>query len=162
MQLCCSDYTLESPQISQFTNLNWTKKAEGIPPSMTLLEHVSALRKDGRLPRLTTLHQDSKNRTPEMLQNLQSAVHCFLQSYSRKLGWSELPGKNLCIQEVPYPVTLVWSHQWEQDQHMQREWSTWSHIFRVKELTGEHPSLCSVNTGTRQNYSSYSDSKHGN
>lgn len=161
MQLCCSNYTLESPQISQFTNLNWTKKDEGIPPS-TLLEGVSSLRKDGRLTRLTTLHQDSKNWECEMLQNLHSAMHCFLQSFSRKLGWSELPGKKLCIQEVPYPVTLVWFHRWEQDPHSRKSEAPGHTFVRWRSQLVSPPLYCSVNTGTGQNDSSYSKSKHGN
>lgn len=60
MQPCCSDYVSESPQISQFTNHNWTKKDEGIPLTVALLQRLSSPRKEGRLARLATLRQPAR------------------------------------------------------------------------------------------------------
>lgn len=147
MQLCCSNYSLESPQISQFTNRNWTKKDEGIPLSMALLEHVSSLRKESSLTGPAAFRQDCKNWKHEVLHNLHSAVHWFLQSHNRKLGWSELPGKKLLCGPTD-----------ESRAHACRKSEAQSQTCRVKELAGELPSLLLCDYGTRQNYSSSSNS----
>lgn len=63
MQLCCSNSISESPQISQFTNHNWTKRDEDIPLSTTHLQCFSSPRKAGRLAtlhQLVTLHQPAR------------------------------------------------------------------------------------------------------
>lgn len=163
MQLCCSDYISESPQISQFTNHNWTKKDEGIPLSMALLERLSPLRKGGRLARLASLHQPARTENVRcsttcantfscalVAARLQQVIGMISSFREETLDLASPLSCNSCVlllstvgimyaRRVKHVVTYLWGN-----------WLV------------SIPLYCPINTSRRQNDSSYCDSKHGN